>query len=110
MLLVLLLAILLHFIADVLLQNAWMAEHKTDWKHLAAWTHAGIHFACQCIVLHPLAALIVALTHLWIDTGTPLEWWNRVYLHATRDKASLCILQDQILHIAVLAAAVCMTS
>lgn len=94
-----------HLIADWMLQNAWIAEHKSErrpgtvyiddgesgmdtrtrqqrspslWnRHPAAYVHAGIHCALLALVFGWFA-FPLALVHLVIDTRTPVAWWARL--------------------------------
>lgn len=91
----------IHLIADLGLQNAWMAANKArrrqrndvgamqgapfrpydgPWwdRHPAAYVHAGIHGVLLLLVLPWWAALLVAVLHLLIDTRAPLAWWSRL--------------------------------
>ena len=71
--------VVVHLVADWLLQNHWMATYKTSLKHPAAWVHSAIHFAGALLVFHPLAALFIFVTHILIDTRIPLRWWRGFY-------------------------------
>src|SRR5690349_15271656 len=97
----------LHLVADWLLQNDWMAANKSDLRHPAAYVHSGIHLAAALIVFPAWAALFIAVTHLIIDTGKPLEVWRRLYRQTVHGEAALLIplgfWQDQVAHIAVIA-------
>lgn len=79
-----------HLIADWLLQNGWLARHKSErrtrgwpmpdrwWdRHPAAYVHAGIHAVALTFVFG-LASLPLAVAHLLIDTRVPVAWWSRV--------------------------------
>lgn len=84
-----------HLIADWLLQNWWLARHKSErlvrtsrplgllteswwWKrHPAAYVHAGIHAVALALVFG-LASLPLAIAHLLVDTRVPVEWWSRL--------------------------------
>jgi hypothetical protein len=98
---------LAHLIADWLLQNRWMAEHKTTLRHPAAWVHSGIHGLALAFVFPPAIAGLLALSHLLIDTRKPVAWWTRTYLQATDGPAALhvAIWADQVAHLAVIALA-----
>ena len=86
--------LVLHLIADWPLQNDWMANCKmkrrirrgldnvvvpSPWwdRHLAAYIHASIHGFLLSIVFG-WAAIPLAITHLLIDTRTPVVWWSRL--------------------------------
>jgi len=68
--------LVLHFMADWPLQNHWMAVHKRNLKHPSGWLHAGFHGALLFIVFGWFS-VILAVSHLLIDTGKPVEWWSR---------------------------------
>ncbi len=95
-----------HIIADWFLQSEWMALGKTSLKHPAAWVHSGIHFLGAWLVFPFWAALLLAASHLLIDTRVPLQWWRRFYHQTTEGPIMLTfgMWQDQAAHIAMLAA------
>ncbi|MEZ4734610.1 MAG: DUF3307 domain-containing protein [Caldilineaceae bacterium] len=94
-----------HLIADWLLQNDWMALHKTNLRHPAAWVHSGIHAVGLCLVFVWPLAVLIGITHLLIDTRKPLLWWMRVIKQIPPDVRFplIEIWLDQAMHIAVLA-------
>ena len=100
------LAVVAHLVADWLLQNDWMALHKTSLKHPAAWVHAGIHGVLLGFALDPLAGLVLGIVHLLIDTRVPLEWWMRVVKKCDKapNRDLIAVWTDQVLHIATIAA------
>jgi len=101
-------SVVVHLIADWLLQNDWMAVNKVDLRHAAAWVHSGIHTAGLCLVFSWPIALLIGLTHLLIDTRIPLLWWMRMIKQVPK-AARLPIVEtwlDQVMHITVLAAVV----
>lgn len=81
--------LVLHLIADWPLQNDWMAANKarrsnawTDnpkwWsRHPAAYVHAAIHGFCLLVVFG-WVAIPLAISHLLIDTRTPVVWWSKL--------------------------------
>jgi len=101
--------LVVHLVADWLLQNDWMAKNKGDLGHPAAYIHGGIHLLGSLLVFPVWAALFIAITHVLIDTRRPLEVWRRIYRQTTEgDNALLITLsfwQDQAAHIAILAIA-----
>ncbi len=98
---------LAHLVADWLLQNRWMAENKTSLRHPAAWVHSGIHGVALAFVFPLSIAMLLALSHLVIDTRRPLAWWRRVYLRTNTDPTALhvAIWADQVMHLAAIASA-----
>lgn len=101
--------IVAHLIADWLLQNEWQAVNKVSLRHPAAWAHSGIHFLAQVPVFGWEAAILLAFSHLLIDTRKPLQWWRRVIRQTTNpaNPASIHVAfwSDQVAHIACLAVA-----
>ena len=97
--------IVVHLIADWLFQNEWMALHKMDLRHPAAWVHSGIHVLGMLLVFAWPVALLIGLTHLLIDTRKPLLWWMRVIKQVpTGTRLPVVeILLDQVMHVTVLA-------
>ena len=57
----------IHLTVDWLLQNEWMARHKTDLRHPAGYVHAGLHGVAMLAIFPPLAALGLGVAHLLID-------------------------------------------
>lgn len=100
-------SVVIHLVADWLLQNDWMALHKTNLRHPAAWAHSGIHTAGLCLIFTWPVALLIGLTHLLIDTRKPLFWWMRVIKQIpTESRFPIVeIWLDQVMHITVLALA-----
>lgn len=98
-----------HLIADWLLQNEWMAMNKVSLRHPAAWVHSGIHLLGLLLVFPAVWAVLIALSHLTIDTRKPLIWWRRVFRQTTDPGNPLslhvAIWGDQVLHLSVIAAA-----
>ena len=97
--------VVVHLIADWLLQNEWMARYKTDLRHPAAWVHSGIHTLGLCLVFSWSVALVIGITHLLIDTRRPLLWWMRVIKQMPTEPRQpiIEIWLDQVMHITVLA-------
>jgi hypothetical protein len=99
--------VMIHLMADWLLQNDWMALNKVNLRHPAAWVDSGIHTAGLLLVFAWPAALLIGLTHLLIDTRRPLLWWMRV-IKQVPTATRLPIVEiwlDQVMHIMVLAIA-----
>lgn len=100
-------SVVIHLIADWLLQNEWMAVYKVNLRHPAAWVHSGIHTLGLFLLFNPLVALGIGLSHLLIDTRVPLLWWMRIIKQVPKD-ARMPIVEtwlDQVMHITVLAVA-----
>lgn len=99
--------VVIHLICDWLLQNHWMAENKSGLRHPSAYVHSSIHFVGLLLVFPPLAALVVAVIHLLIDTRAPLAWWRKFFRQTTEGPVALhvAIWGDQVAHILVLAVA-----
>ena len=97
-------ALVVHWVADWLLQNDWMAHHKSKLSHPAAWVHGAIHGLGLWWALDWRAGLVLGLAHTLIDTRIPLEWWTRSFKHSAGapEAASIAMWTDQALHIAIL--------
>jgi hypothetical protein len=97
--------IVVHLVADWLFQTEWMALHKSDLRHPAAWVHSAIHSVGLCLVFTWPLALLIGVTHLLIDTRKPLLWWMRVVKQIPPAARSpvVEIWLDQVMHITVLA-------
>lgn len=97
----------IHLVCDWLLQNEWMALNKTDLRHPSAWVHSGIHLCGLLLVLPKWLAVLVAITHILIDTRKPLIAWRNLIKQTTSpsDPATihLAFWGDQVTHIAILA-------
>ena len=95
-----------HLVADWLLQNDWMALHKTKLWHPAGWVHAGIHALCLGLALGPLAGAVLSGVHLLLDTRVPLDWWIRVFKRSEKapEARLIAVWTDQVIHIAAIAA------
>lgn len=95
-----------HLVADWVLQNDWMARHKSDLGHPAAYVHAGIHAACLAVALGPLGGAVLGVVHLLVDSRAPVAWWMRVYKRCERspEAPQIALWLDQALHLICLAA------
>jgi hypothetical protein len=103
--------VVVHLVVDWLFQNRWIAHNKHSLRHPAGYVHAGLHGLAMLLVFAPVAALVIAVAHLLIDTRRPLIWWASVMSH---DNASpmaeiVHVWRDQTLHIAVIAAVALVT-
>ncbi|MFN8444100.1 MAG: DUF3307 domain-containing protein [Caldilineaceae bacterium] len=99
--------IIVHLVADWLLQTEWMATFKMNLRHPAAWVHSGIHTVGFCFIfIWPLAVLI-GFTHLLIDTRKPLLWWMKVIKQMPADVhfPIVEVALDQVMHVTVVAGA-----
>lgn len=98
-------ALIAHLIADWLLQNEWLAIHKTDLGHPAAWLHAGIHTLLLGLALGWPAGLGLGSLHLLIDTRIPLGWWQRMIGQRREGDVGrhIAIWADQVLHLVCIA-------
>lgn len=95
--------IVVHRVCDFLLQSAWMATHKAQrslarspwWdRHPAAFIHSGIHglgFALLALLTPwPTWAIsVIMVTHLVIDTRTPVVWWSRLMRQTEPEEAEV---------------------
>lgn len=101
--------VMAHLFIDWILQNEWMADNKMSLRHPAAYVHSGLHLIGMIIVFFPLwyVALIIAITHLLIDTRKPLAWWRRFFKQTQTGDVALhvALWSDQVAHIAVIAIA-----
>lgn len=98
-------ALVAHLIADWLLQNEWLATHKMNPRHPAAWVHSGIHMVFLGLILGWQAGLVLGILHLLIDTRIPLRWWQQT-IGQRRDGLlgqHIAIWSDQVLHIVCIA-------
>lgn len=95
-----------HLVADWILQNDWMAIHKTSLRHPAAWTHATIQGLCLWLALGWQAGLVLGFAHLLIDTRVPVAFWMRFFKKCQKapDVGSIAVWLDQTLHIVCIAA------
>ncbi len=101
-------AVLLHLVADWVLQNDWMALNKSDLRHPAGWVHGAIHAVLMLFVFPPFIALVVGLTHILIDTRAPATAWMRFYKGKAEGpyKTHVAVWLDQVFHMIVLTIAV----
>jgi len=99
--------LVVHLLADFFLQNEWMALNKVSLRHPAAWVHSGIHLLVLLLVFSPLVSVLLAVSHLLIDTRVPLQVWRRFYRQTTEGPIMIPfgLWQDQAAHIVMLALA-----
>lgn len=100
--------LIVHFIADWILQSDWMSTNKIHLQHPAAWVHSGIHTAGLLLVFAPVTAVALGISHLLIDTRIPLKWLQRLLgQHPEGPRGQhFEIWQDQVVHIVFLYMAV----
>ncbi len=98
-------ALVLHLVADWLLQNHWMARHKDDLRHPAAWVHASIHGILLGFVIGWQGGVVLGLVHALVDTRVPQRWWCRVFAQTDSGEmgAHVRIWGDQVIHIVTIA-------
>jgi hypothetical protein len=98
-------ALVAHLVADWLLQNNWMAQHKSSLFHPAAWAHGAVHAICLTLALGWHAGLALGLVHVLIDTRVPLNWWMRAFKDSAHlpEAQQIAVWADQVIHIASLA-------
>lgn len=100
-------AIIAHLIADWFLQDDYQARYKSSLRHPASYIHSGYHLLGLLLIFPWWMALLIAVSHLLIDTRVPLQWWRKFYKQTTTGDVALhvAIWSDQVLHIVVLAIA-----
>jgi hypothetical protein len=118
---------LLHFVADWFFQNDWMATNKAKrrerWRrrwndhadiqprnrwwdrHPAAYVHAGTHLFFSALIFPWWGALIIGVTHFFIDLRWPLVKWREFFKQTTEGPAAIHVAfwQDQVAHLVVIA-------
>ena len=70
--------LLVHLLADWMLQSDWMSNNKVSLRHPAAWVHSGIHTLGFLLVFPTLGAIFLGLSHLLIDTRLPLSYLRKI--------------------------------
>ncbi len=98
-------ALVIHLIADWLLQNEWMAANKSKLSHPAAWIHSAIHGVLLGLLFGWVGGLVQAVLHMLVDTRVPLQWWVKNFKRCQNspDYSILLIGCDQVLHVCCLA-------
>ena len=98
-------ALMLHLIADWLLQNEWMAVNKVRLSHPAAWIHGSIHAVLLGLIFGWVGGVVLGLVHMLVDTRVPIRWWIKVFKKCENspDLPILLIGCDQVIHIACIA-------
>jgi hypothetical protein len=99
--------LIVHLVADWMLQSDWMSENKTSLRHPAAWVHSGIHTVGYLLVFAWPVALALGVSHILIDTRVPLRWVRKLVNQnpGADSMSAFGIWQDQAAHIILLAAA-----
>lgn len=97
--------IVAHLVADWLLQNDWMARHKSTVRHPAGIVHALIHAAALRLVFPLRWALMLGVLHYLVDLRFLLAWWRRLFRQTTQGDVGLhvAIWGDQVVHIMLIA-------
>jgi hypothetical protein len=98
-------ALIVHLIADWLLQNEWMAIHKVKLLHPAAWVHGGIHTLFMLLIFPWHLSILIGFVHVLIDSRIPVLWWMKTVKQIPDPANSevLVIGMDQVFHVVVLA-------
>ena len=93
--------LIIHLIADWILQSDWMSENKVSLRHPAAWIHSGIHTVGLLFVFPIATATWLGISHLIIDTRIPLIYIRRIMGQGPQGArgTSFKIWQDQVAHI-----------
>jgi hypothetical protein len=94
-----------HLVADWLFQTEWMSVHKNNLAQPAAWVHGGVHVLVMLLMFPPYLAILIGLTHVLIDSRTPVLWWMKTVKQIS-DPGKFEILvigMDQVFHVVVLA-------
>jgi len=95
-----------HFVSDIFFQPASWAIKKT--KFFKPLLFHALQYTALFVIpfyflnLNYLWLIWIFLTHLAIDTRKPLKWWNKVIKREKNPPEWMTILQDQLLHLAVL--------
>jgi hypothetical protein len=100
--------IVAHLLSDWFLQNHWQSSGKTDLRNAAAWIHSGIHAAVSFLVFPGLAAVLLGLAHVVIDTRKPLVLWGKLVRQSTPEQAGPAYIpfamgRDQAAHVLCIA-------
>jgi hypothetical protein len=93
--------LMVHFLADWILQSDWMSENKVSLRHPAAWIHSSIHTLGLLLVFPSSVALLLGISHLLIDTRIPLIYLRKGMGQEPKGAqgTSFVIWQDQVVHI-----------
>lgn len=98
--------IVAHLVADWPLQTQWMAANKNDLRHVAAWAHSGVHALLMVLIFPWHLALLIAVSHVLIDTRKPVTWWMKAVKRMSSQEPhaqTVEIWLDQVFHIMMLA-------
>lgn len=98
-------ALMVHLVADWLLQNEWMAVNKVSLAHPAAWVHGLIHGVLLGLVFGWVGGVVLAVLHILVDTRYPIRWWNKHFKKCEQspDLPILLVGCDQVLHLSCIA-------
>ena len=94
-----------HLFADWIFQNEWIAKHKSNLNHPAAWLHGFIHFGCALFVFEWPIALILATSHMLVDERSLLQLWRKYFGQTTEGPMAIHvqIWSDQVVHWTIIA-------
>jgi hypothetical protein len=100
--------LIVHLLVDFFLQSDWMAQHKTNLGHPAAWLHGALNVIGNLLVFTPAIAVSLGIAHTLIDLRYPLTWWRGLFRQDPQGEAGriFIILQDQAAHVILLGLAV----
>lgn len=98
-------ALVAHLVGDWLLQNDWIAQHKSSLAHPASWIHGAIHALLLGLALGWVAGLVLGITHILVDTRLPLRWWGGLIRQTGEGpmRDHVLIWNDQVIHIGLIA-------
>jgi hypothetical protein len=98
-------ALVAHLVSDWLLQNDWMARHKSSLLHPAAWVHSSIHGVWLGFILGWQGGVVLGLAHLLVDTRVPQRWWSKLFRQTSTPPmdSHVRIWGDQVIHIGMIA-------
>ena len=98
-------ALMVHLIADWVLQNEWMSVNKVHLTHPAAWVHGLIHGVLLGLVFGWAGGIALGLAHIVIDSRVPIRWWIKNFKKCENspDLRILLIGCDQVLHLMCIA-------
>ena len=104
--------LIVQLFVDWFLQPDWMSENKTKLGHPAAWVHGILNTLGNLLVFSWPIALGLGLSHMLLDTRTPLNWWRQL-LHQNPEGEHgrlFRVLQDQAAHLILIGLAAFLAS